>query len=101
MDRRSTSTATRALAHRWADGTSAVSIAVIRSLLLRMQAAEHPMAAHLVESQAIHALGSSPDVHEGVAAFLEKRTPRFPMGVSTDLPDLFGPDLFGPDLFSP
>jgi len=83
-----------ALAHRWADGTSAVSIAVIRSLLLRMQAAEHPMAAHLVESRGIHALGSSPDVHEGVAAFLEKRAPDFPMRVSTDLPDL--PELFGP-----
>jgi enoyl-CoA hydratase/carnithine racemase len=78
-----------ALAHRWADGTSAVSIAVIRSLLLRMQAAEHPMAAHLAESSAIHALGSSPDVHEGVAAFLEKRAPEFPMRVSTDLPNLF------------
>ena len=47
------------------------------------------MAAHLVESHAIHALGSSPDVHEGVAAFLEKRVPDFPMRVSTDLPDLF------------
>ena len=52
------------------------------------------MAAHLVESRAIHALGSSPDVHEGVAAFLEKRVPDFPMRVSTDLPDFFGPDLF-------
>jgi hypothetical protein len=28
-------------------------------------------------------------VHEGVAAFLEKRAPEFPMRVSTDLPNLF------------
>jgi enoyl-CoA hydratase/carnithine racemase len=82
-----------ALAHRFADGTSAVSIAVIRALLVQMQAADHPMAAHLAESRALHALGSSPDVHEGVAAFLEQRTPDFPMRVSTDLPDL--PELFG------
>jgi enoyl-CoA hydratase/carnithine racemase len=85
--------AAHALAHRFADGTSAVSIAVIRALLLQMQAADHPMAAHLAESRALHALGSSPDVHEGVAAFLGKRTPDFPMRVSTDVPDL--PELFG------
>jgi enoyl-CoA hydratase/carnithine racemase len=78
-----------ALARRYAEGTSAVSVAVMRALLWRMQAAEHPMAAHLAESRVLYALGQSPDVHEGVAAFLEKRAPVFPMRVSTDLPELF------------
>ena len=64
---------------------------MIRSLLLRMQSCRAPSAAHLVESQAIDKLGSSPDVHEGVAAFLEKRMPDFPIRVYSDLPDLFGP----------
>ena len=32
------------------------------------------------------ALGAKGDVHEGVAAFLEKRAPQFPLSVSNDLP---------------
>ena len=34
-------------------------------------------------------MGGSADVKEGVAAFLEKRAPRFAMSVSKELPDLF------------
>jgi enoyl-CoA hydratase/carnithine racemase len=75
-----------ALARSYTEGTSAVSIAVMRALLWRMQAVDHPLTAHRAESRAIHALGQSADVHEGVAAFLEKRAPVFPMKVSTDLP---------------
>ena len=41
--------------------------------------ADHPMEAHKVDSRGILAMGASPDVAEGVAAFLEKRAPRFPM----------------------
>jgi len=80
-----------ALAHRFADGTSPVSIAVIRTMLLRMQSAVHPRIAHLAESRLLRAMGQSADVHEGVAAFLDKRPPQFPMKVSTDLPSELHP----------
>ena len=54
----------------------------------RMLGAGSPWEAHRLDSRGIHLLGKSPDVAEGVTAFLEKRQPRFPMRVSTDLPDL-------------
>ena len=41
-----------------------------------------------VTLRGIHLLGKAPDAAEGVTAFLEKRQARFPMQVSTDLPDL-------------
>jgi hypothetical protein len=44
------------------------------------------MEAHRVDSQLILAMGRSPDVAEGVTAFLEKRPARFPMSPSADLP---------------
>jgi hypothetical protein len=47
------------------------------------------MEAHLVDSQAIYAMGKSPDGYEGVQSFLEKRPAHFAMKVSADLPDLF------------
>jgi hypothetical protein len=47
------------------------------------------MAAHEIDSQAIYAMGKSPDGYEGVQSFLEKRPARFAMKVSADLPDFF------------
>jgi enoyl-CoA hydratase/carnithine racemase len=76
-----------ALAGEIADNTSAVSLAVTRQLMWRMLGADHPMAAHRVDSAALAALGRSADAAEGVSAFLEKRPPRFPGRVSVDLPD--------------
>jgi len=79
----------RALAQEIAENTSAVSVALSRQLLWKMLGAEHPMQAHRLDSQAIYAMGKSPDGYEGVQSFLEKRPARFTMKVSKDLPDFF------------
>jgi len=77
-----------ALAREIADNTSAVAVATSRQLMWRMLGADSPWEAHRLDSRGVHMLGKAPDVAEGVTAFLEKRQPRFPMRVSTDLPDL-------------
>ena len=81
--------AARALAREIADNTSQVSVALIRQMLWRMAGADHPMEAHKVDSRGIFARGSSADVKEGVASFLEKRPAKFPDKVSTDMPAYF------------
>ena len=42
----------------------------------------------LLDSMAMEKMGKSQDIKEGIASFLEKREPDFPMKVSKDLPDL-------------
>jgi len=79
----------RALAAEICLNTSAVSIALSRQLMWKMLGADHPMEAHRLDSRAVYAMGRSPDGHEGVASFLEKRPPEFGMKVSQDLPDFF------------
>ncbi len=81
--------AARELALEIARNTSAVSVALGRQLLWRGLVAGHPMEAHMADSRGVLAMGASRDVKEGVAAFLEKRAPRFTMSVSKELPDLF------------
>lgn len=63
--------AARALAREIADNTSQVSVALIRQMLWKMAGADHPMEAHKIDSRGIFARGSSADVKEGVASFLE------------------------------
>jgi len=81
--------AARELAREIAENTSGVSVALSRQLLWKMLGAAHPMEAHRVDSQAIHAMGRSPDAYEGVQSFLEKRPPKFTMKPSEDMPDFY------------
>ena len=78
-----------ALALEIADNTSAVAVALARQMLWRMAGADHPMEAHKVDSRGIFAMGASPDVKEGIAAFIEKRAPDFRMKPSTDMPSFY------------
>lgn len=78
-----------ALAREIADNTSAVSVALARQLLWRMQAAAHPLEAHRVDSKCIFFMGRSPDAYEGVSAFLEKRPAQFAMRPSADMPPFY------------
>ncbi len=72
----------RALARRYIDGLSPVSVAVNRQLLWRMAGASHPMEAHKLDSRAIYEL-SMEDGKEGVTSFIEKR----PAGFSKTPPE--------------
>jgi enoyl-CoA hydratase/carnithine racemase len=78
-----------ALARAIADNTAPVSVALTRAMLWRLSAAEHPMAAHKIDSKAIYRRSRSGDAKEGIASFLEKRDPIYPDTVSAHLPDFF------------
>jgi enoyl-CoA hydratase/carnithine racemase len=78
--------AATALAKTFIESSSAVSVAVSRRMLWEMLAEGTPELAHELDSRGIFHLGRADDVKEGVASFLEKRPPVFPMRVSTDLP---------------
>ena len=74
------------LAREIRDNTSAVSVALARQMIMRMLGADHPMAAHIIESKNLDYMFKSPDLLEGVTSFLEKRPPKFPMALGRDLP---------------
>lgn len=79
----------RKMAKDIADNTAPVSVALIRQLLWRSLAADHPMAAHNIEVRAVPYTGSSKDCREGVESFLMKRPPNFTGKLSTDMPDFY------------
>ena len=76
-----------ALGREIASSTSAVSVALTRQMLWRMLGADHPMAAHEVDSRAIFHLGRSNDAHEGVVSFLEKRPAVFTDSATENMPE--------------
>jgi enoyl-CoA hydratase/carnithine racemase len=78
----------RELALEIAANCSPVALALTRQMLWKFSGQDSPAGALAVDARLNIQLGALGDVHEGVAAFLEKRAPRFPLRVSRDLPDL-------------
>ncbi|MDG0979163.1 MAG: crotonase/enoyl-CoA hydratase family protein [Halieaceae bacterium] len=67
---------------------SSVAIAFTRQMMYRNSAAQHPIEAHRLDSLAMF-YASRGDGKEGVASFLEKRSPEFEGKVSSDMPDFY------------
>ena len=77
-----------ALAHKYIDQRSPVSIALMRQMLLRNSAMPHPREAHAIESLAmLHT--SRNDGKEGVASFNQKRAPQYSGRASDGLPAFY------------
>lgn len=76
----------RTLALEIADNCSPVSLALTRRMLWHFGNEASPQGALSVDARLNIARGQTGDVHEGVAAFLDKRLPAFPGRVSSDMP---------------
>lgn len=81
------SDAAECLAHELIAHTAPVSTAIIRAMVYSLSGDATPDRAHRIDSRLVAGLATNRDAHEGVAAFLEKRSPTFPLSVPTDLPD--------------
>jgi enoyl-CoA hydratase/carnithine racemase len=79
------------LARELTENSAPVSLALNRQLIWQMAGAAHPMDAHRMESIYIAQRAPSADAAEGASSFLEKRSPRFPLTVSRDLPGAVPP----------
>jgi enoyl-CoA hydratase/carnithine racemase len=66
-----------------------ISVALTRQLMWKLLGAAHPMEANRLESRALDAVQRGPDTAEGIASFLEKRSPSFTQRPSVDLPDFY------------
>jgi enoyl-CoA hydratase/carnithine racemase len=79
----------RELADEIANNTSAISTALARQMLWKGLGDDHPMASHILESKGLNYMFTSEDCKEGVKSFLEKRSPKFNMKPSRDMPDYY------------
>ena len=75
------------LARSFVVGRSPVALGLAKQLVYRNSAAPGPLEAHLADSLAMY-YTSIGDGKEGVAAFLEKRDPKF-TGLASELPEIF------------
>jgi len=70
-----------------AANTSAVSVAATKALVYNGLGQDREYS-HAIEHQVFRWAGNQPDAREGVTAFLEKRTPDWPLSKSKDYPPM-------------
>ncbi|WP_327725557.1 enoyl-CoA hydratase-related protein [Streptomyces europaeiscabiei] len=78
--------AARRLARGLVENTAAVSVAVLRQMIYRLAFQESPYPMQRVDSRLVFEIGANRDAAEGVASFLERRKPKFPQTIPSDLP---------------
>ena len=77
------------IAKEIADNAAPVSVALSKALLWHGLAEGDPQSVHLIDSRVFFWAGRQRDAYEGVESFLEKRSPKFTLKVSTDMPDFY------------